>query len=372
MCDQVRSAFGTDAPHANSFLLHAAPGWQDHGQATPVVLVPGAFDDATRRWALPHQEGGHDDPRPGLMSYLAGRGSPVFAVTYSHNHGDNIYQGEALANAIQRVRSLLGRQDDATFQVNLVAHSKGAMSVRSYVQSASGFYSDRKFLTPFRGDVSRVAFIASPLGGLDLPYRYYIYNLQQFTQSGRAPVAASRMILYGFWKDAGPSYLLSGHYPGQLQMLFDLRKRGVPYGLMSCTADANDSMHRLVDGGRSFFVESEGIEHAIAEGGSLIEKLNSVGFPRSVASAVLAGNKPVLYDPRLLPFRIPIGMEITAPSDGLLFVKSALYTEGLTVGGASLLDQKTMFLDHIELTQDEDAFAWVDQMVGSGFASESR
>ena len=75
--------------------------------------------------------------------------------------GCNLHQGEAVANAITRIRKLLGREDDENFKVDLITYSKGAMAARCYVQSANDFVGF-DYLTDYRGDVRRVVFQVGP------------------------------------------------------------------------------------------------------------------------------------------------------------------------------------------------------------------
>lgn len=352
---QVEAMFGTDRPSSDTFILHCAPG-STTASGVPVLLVPGANDDATLRFTV---GGGREAGEHRLMDHLVDAGLPVYGISFSHPHGDNLFQGEHLANAIRRIRKLMGREDDPDFQVDVVTHSKGAMPARCYAQDAGQQFRDRKFLTKFRGDVRRIVFLGGPLGGLDTPFRYYMYNLTVLSQGWPAPMGAKAMMYYGFMKDTGPSHIMSGCFPGQLQMIHDLRDIGIAYGPFSWTVDANATMTALRDGGKTAFVESEGLDEARAAGGNLIEKLNQSGMPPTVAVAALAGTDPVLNDPRWAPIKVPLGVEPTAPSDGLVYVKSATYTEGLTRRGATLLDAHTMPVNHVDMLDSTDVFDWI-------------
>lgn len=353
---QVEKMFGTDRPSSDTFILHCAPGWQG-ASGVPVLLVPGANDDATLRFTV---GGGRESGDHRLMDHLAGAGLPVFGISFSHPNGDNLFQGEQLANAIQRIRQLMGRVDDPSFQVDVVTHSKGAMPARCYTQDAGQEFRDRKFLTRFRGDVRRILFLGGPLGGIDTPFRYYLYNLTVMSQGWPAPMGAKKMLYYGSMKDSGPSHIMSGCFPGQLQMLHDLRKLDVGYGALSWTLpDANATMNALVDGGTTLFLESEGLDEARSAGGNLIERLNTSGMPPTVAVAALAGTDPVLNDPRWAPIKVPLGIEPTAPSDGLVFVKSALHTEGLTRRGARLIQAHSIHVNHVEMLENTEVFDWI-------------
>jgi hypothetical protein len=267
-----------------------------------------------------------------------------------------------VANAITRIRDLLGRKNDPAFQVDLVTYSKGAMAARCYVQSARDFFG-YKYMTPFRGDVRRIVFEVGPIGGLDMPFRYYLYNLSCKTSGMPAPLGVSSQVVYGMWTDSGIGDINSGYWPGQLQMLHDQRELGVPYGPLSWTADANASMTAIRDGGSTFFVKSAGLEASRHAGGDLIEKLNGRGLPAAVSASLLAGTHPVLYDEHVHSFKMPIGAELSGSSDGLVFLKSATYTKGLTAQGARIGGVKTFPLNHIDISRSREAFGYVaDQL----------
>ena len=356
---QVVKAFGTSQPHSRSFLLHAMPGWDAATKPYPVLLLPGSNDDSSRRYAYPLSTTHPDHlKRTGLGVYLAQRGFSVFAISFSHFHGCNVHQGEQVANAITRIRELLGRQNDPDFKVDLITYSKGAMAARCYVESA-GEMLGLRYLTPFRNDVRRVVFQVGPIGGMDMPFRYYLYNLSCKSNDLPAPLGVSSQVIYGVWKDSGIEDMFSGYWPGQLQMMHDQRELGVPYGPLSFTADANLSMAAIRDGGSSFFVRSHGLEAARNAGGNLIELLNTKGFPKGVSASLVAGNHPVLYNENVHNFQIPIGAELSGKSDGLLFLKSATYTKGLTAQGATITGVKVFPLNHVEISRSDEAFAYV-------------
>lgn len=361
---QVKNAFGSGAPHSSNFLLHVAPGWDQSSRPNPVLLLPGANDDASRRYSNPLSTQ-HPDflKQGGLMQDLSGRGFSVFAISFSHYHGDNRLQGEHVGNAIRRIRRMLGRDGDADFKVDLVTFSKGAMAARCYVQSAGSWYADTRFLTKFRGDVRRVIFQCGPLGGLDMPFRYYLYNLTCAASDFPAPMGASHVMTYGFMRASGEKDILSGMWTGQLQMLNDLRDLGVPHGPLSFTVDANMSGSALVNGGRTMFLRSKGIQHAMEAGGNMIELMNQTGFPPEVEAAMLGGTRPVLEDERYPLLKIPAGFQIIAPNDGLLFLKSALLEDAITAQGARVLGTRTLPLNHVELSRDQRAFDFVEEML---------
>lgn len=329
-----------------------------------MLLLPGANDDATRRFGHPlsrHDAGFYDTP--GLMQYLDARGRAVFGITFSNFHGDNLLQGEHVANAIRRIRRLTDRDDDPDFRVDLVTYSKGAMAARCYLSDAGRMVNGYDWLTGYRSDVRRVVFQCGPLGGLDMPFRYYLYNLSNHLAKVPAPLGASHLLVYGSWQETGVGDIFSGYWTGQLQMLSDLRQIGVPHGPLSWTADANLTYRALLDGGRSMAVRSRGLQAAIEAGGDLIQRLEDRGLPPDVSAALLAGTHPVLYDERYPNLKLPVGAQLTRPNDGLVFVESALYSQGLTARGAAILGTSTRPKNHIDLSRDPESYAWVAEVL---------
>jgi hypothetical protein len=363
MYPQIVKAFGTDVPHSSQFLLHLAPGWQNAKHDRPVLLIHGANDDATRRYARPLSTADKEHlTTPGLMQHLVKQGLAVFAVSFSHYHGDNILQGEHVGNAITRIKQLMGKQDDANFKVDLVTFSKGAMAARCYVQSASHYY-QKQWLTQFRDDVRTVVFQCGPIGGLDMMYRYYLYNLTNMTNDVPAPLGAESIVLYGFSRDTGINHILSGYWPGQTQMIYDQRELGIGYGALSMTMDMNMTMVKLRDGGSTMWLKSKGLDAARKAGGDMIAVLNERGFPENVTASLLAGDFPILYNEMHPEWKIPAGAELTAPSDGLVYKNSALYKEGIEARGAKVVDTKVLNLNHIDLSRDERAYKFVTKQL---------
>ena len=359
----VVKAFETKEPHSRLFLLHAMPGWDEATKPVPVLLLPGANDDASRRYAYPldHTHPDHLTQK-GLAFHLAEEGFAVFGITFSHFHGCNVHQGEQVANAITRIKKLLGREKDDDFKVDLVTYSKGAMAARSYVQSANDFL-DLNYLTDFRGDVRRVVFQVGPIGGLDTMFRYYMYNMFCQSKDVPAPVAVSSQVLYGMWQESEELYIHSGYWPGQLQMVNDTREVGVAYGPLSWTADANMTMRAVRDGGSTFFVKAAGLEAARQAGGCLIERLNERGFPKEVSAALVAGNHPVIYHEKIHTWKVPMGAELSDTSDGLVFLESATYKEGLTAQGADVVSVKVFPYNHVECSREMDVFEHVSKVL---------
>ncbi|MFC1745717.1 esterase/lipase family protein [Candidatus Riflebacteria bacterium] len=360
---QTELAFGNTKPHSSYFLLYAAPGWDEVTYPHPVLLIPGANDDATRRFAFPLSPMHPDHQKfPGLMQYLSKKGFAVFSISFSHFHGDNIFQGEQIANAIKRIRKLLGRDEDPDFKVDLVTFSKGAMAARCYAENAFSFYDKKytaKFFTPYQGNIRRIVFQCAPLAGMDLPYRYYMYNM--FLQQNKvpAPMGAEKILLYGKLQSAGINFIHSGYWTGQLQMIHDQKLIGVPDSPFSWTADNNQTMIALKYGGQTLFLKARGLEAARLAGGNLIEKLNELGLPEGIEFSVLAGTHPITYDDTHPTWKIPVGGDPVYTNDGLLFLNSAHYVKGLTVRGAKLLQKMSLAENHIDLSRSKKAYKFV-------------
>ncbi|RCK78644.1 MAG: putative acetyltransferases and hydrolases with the alpha/beta hydrolase fold [Candidatus Ozemobacter sibiricus] len=369
----IRRWFGTDTPSSGLVLLHCAKGYQGRTFRHPVLLVHGAGDNANRAWIHPFHAVLPDDPLPpekqGFAPWLANLGYAVFAVTFAHNQGDNFRQAEQVANAIRRIRILLGRTHDPTFAVDVVAHSKGNVAVRLYCSDGAALFPQKRFLTPFRGDVRTYIAIAPPMRGIDTPFRSYAYNLAVATKGTyNAPVAPDAMLLNGQWQSMDARSLFpdkgGNPFPGQCQLLYNLvRDAGVRLGADSATPfDHNLTRDALYHGGRSTVLHGRGIDAAIAAGEHLIYRLEAQGLDPRVRLAVLAGTKRYItwYVDGL--GYIPLPAELAAPAgDGVVFLASACHLDGILRRHAPLLGMKTLDLNHLGLTCHRDAFAAIDE-----------
>ena len=340
----IQKAFNTSKPHSRNFLLHFAPNWNKARNKTPILLVHGAGDNACRGfchpWSLDLPEDGKID-KPGVMQFLVKKGFSVFAITFSHPHGCNFLQAQQLANAISRIKEVTGSE-----KVDVVCHSKGAMSVRIYASDLAASNHQFKWITPFRKDIRKIIFVASPLKGIDTAFRYYAYNFTVKQQGMAAPLGPESMLWQGMFVD---NYHHNKLFPGQFQMLHNWVKDGVPFSDQSMTADMNVTRSALYNGGVSTLLVSDGIDRAIQEGGDVIRLLNERGVDPSVTCHILAGTKQEIDKVKFLWFEIPIG-EFAASSDGVLFLKSATYTKGLSARGAKIGSVKTLDTHHVGLT----------------------
>ena len=125
----------------------------------------------------------------------------------------------------------------------------------------------------------------------------------------------------------------------------------------------NFTMLAIRDGGSSFFAKGDGLEAARQAGGCLIENLNDRGFPKDVSAALVAGSHPILYNEEIHTWKVPIGAELSDVSDGLVFLKSATYTKGLTAQGAKVVDVKVFNLNHVQCSREPEVFVHVGNVL---------
>jgi len=335
--DIVR-AFGTDEPSSRDVLLHYYRGW-NRSKGTPVLLVHGTLLDATSSWVKPHGA-------VGLAPVLAEEGWRVFAVTFAHRHGDNLLWAEQVANAIARIREVTGAS-----QVDVVAHSKGAVAVRAL---ASGV--KLGWASSYQGDIRRMVLIGAPNRGLDATFRHAILNYGLYPEKSHplfnVPMAWMRILFMGRWIDTSAQTLLRGYgdyFPGQAQML---ARWDEVYPLSRMEQDWYSTYH----GGQGFVSYSPGIDRAIADGGYFMERLRAHPLDSGVQLAVLAGDRPDLPG---------IHNEHTGPSDGVVFVASATATDDLTRGGARLVAKHVLSRNHMDLIIDPVALGWVGDVLRS-------
>lgn len=337
-------AFQTNKPHSRNFLLHYAPNWNSSRNAVPVLLVHGAGDNASRGfchpWSLDIPENGVID-KPGIMQHLVKAGFSVFAITFSHPHGDNFLQAQQVANAIARIKEITGAE-----KVDVLCHSKGAMPVRIYASDLGAQYPDHSWITPFRKDIRKIMFVASPLNGIDTAFRYYMYNFTVLQSNMAAPLGPRTILWNGTLLDAENQNAL---FPGQFQMLHNFVKDGVKFSSQSATPDMNMTRNALYKGGISSLLVSDGIDRAIEESGNVIGTLNKKGIDPSITCHVLAGSKQEIDKIKFLWLEIPVG-EFADKSDGVLFLRSATYTKGLTARGAKLGSVKILDTHHVGVT----------------------
>ena len=240
--------------------------------------------------------------------------------------------------AIQRIKDVTGAP-----KVDIIAHSKGNMSARMYLSNVK-----KDWGIPFRNDVRRYIQLGAPNGGIDYSFRNTWASWGIMTTGAHGPVPYLNMLIYGTWIDTAYHSLYNlddggGAYTGQAQML---SRWDDIYSLDLYEQDWYTTYY----GGWGFASYSKGIDYAIEQGGNLIEILNNSPVDPSVEIATLAGNVNVIDG---------IVMEDDGPSDGIVFVESALMTDPMVSNGAKLLEKKVVELNHVELAYHEDAKRWI-------------
>ena len=330
----IIEAFGTDAPHSGDALLHYAgpPPQGVEKKETPVLLVHGASKDGNFWW-----DPSEDGKNKGLPQKLRAEGHEVFALTFAHNQDDNFLWAEQIANAIAEIKKNTGAEE-----VDIVAHSKGGVPTRIYV---SDVRKEGVEATPYQHDVRRVVLVGTPNGGIDFSFRHPSANYALLSPAGQqinAPVSWERATLYGFPQDVsenGFSKAQPDYFPGQRQLLADLSG---DHPLSPLEPDWYTTYH----GGQGFVSNSKGIQHYIEEGENVIERLQQNPIPKSIEVAVVAGDAA----------NIPgIVNEFTGPSDGLLFVSSALDLPEET----NIIARDVLHLHHKALVSDPKGQQWI-------------
>lgn len=388
----IRDCFGAARPDSSNFLLHIGPT-DAISSGTPILFVPGAGDNGSRGFIT-------------MASRFDRNARPVYVITFAHPHGDVFEQAEIVADAIARIKVRTGAE-----KVDVVSHSKGGIATAVYLSNEDGTrWGDAGYEehgTPYRGDVRRAVFIASPLGGVDTSYRWTNNNLfsldaaeaispSSWSSSWYGSVAwlATDMTQQDFLPEDGDLF------PGQRQLLarqpYDLPGERLDLGAYAVQVD----WYTTYEGGLGFWSTSDGIDAAIDAGGNLIEKLTSRGADPSVEIFLLAGDHPVMpngnsdwlantiadqwgeawgsisalgsstwnemvatliddgfFDDVALSEteldgisdgKLVLG-EVTGPSDGLVFVSSATKAEALTARGAVVVETKVAHLSHLDL-----------------------
>ncbi|MBC7196113.1 MAG: acetyltransferase [Deferribacterales bacterium] len=330
--EEIIKAFNNNrTPNSQYFLLHYAPGWNTGIKENPVILIHGAGKNGN--FFIDPLENGATQ---GLAQYLVKKGYKVFAITFAHPHGDNYYQSEILSDAIEKIKSVTNSS-----KVDIIAHSKGNMSARMYLSNIK-----KNWGTEYRGDVRRYIQLGAPNGGIDFTFRNPNMAWSLIATGGYGPVPYTKMLVYGLWQDTvyHSIYSEGGAYPGQSQML--ARWDGI-YPLNIYQQDWYTTYH----GGLGFASYSYGINYAINQGGDLIDTLRNSPISSGIEIAILAGNKNIING---------IPWEITGPSDGLVFVKSATDTSSMEVAGANVIANDVYYLNHLELAYSKLAMEWVD------------
>ncbi|MEQ1505180.1 MAG: hypothetical protein ABMB14_23305 [Myxococcota bacterium] len=377
----IATAFGTPTPPSSKFLLHIGIH-EPTATGTPILMVPGAGDNGSRAYVT-------------LATHFDQLNRPVYAMTFGHPHGDVFMQAELVADAIAVIRARTGAD-----QVDVVAHSKGGIAAAVYAASGEvpalgdAVYADVG--TRYRGDVRRMVFVATPLGGVDTSYRWPGLNLYGLDPDATLnPTSWDRYYPDGtafptvFDDLADQDLLPDGRdlFPGQRQLL---RRQDAPLPGSSAWLGVyalQPDWYSTVEGGLGFLSRSDGIEAAIASGGGLIDVLATVGLDPGIGVYQVAGTNPLLpngdtdltaqfdllgelvdyadlidaIDAHGTPLAadadelaalergdLVLG-EITGRSDGLVFLASATDDRAITARGGAVADAYVVDLSHLDL-----------------------
>lgn len=376
----IATAFGTATPPSSTFLLHVGIH-EETAAGTPILMVPGAGDNASRGFVT-------------LATKLDRLNRPVYAITFAHPHGDMFQQAEIVADAIAVIKQRTGAE-----KIDIVGHSKGGIAMALYLanREGAGFPAPYGTIgTPYRGDVRRAVFVATPLGGVDTSYRWTGLNLYSLDPNiAISPTSWNRYYPSGvavpllFDELTDQDFLPDGDdlFPGQRQLL---RRQDHPLpgsqswmGIYALQPD----WYTTYEGGTGFLSRSDGIDEAIAAGGGLIDHLAEEGIDPDIEVFLLAGQNPLMPngDDALVAQFAQIGDdidwpdlfskanehglslsadadelsglengwlvlgELSGPSDGLVFVDSALDTRAITARGGTVVESYTANLSHLDL-----------------------
>ncbi len=295
----IIAAFGKPDPPSSLCLLHT---WGSPSAAEkPVVLVHGANRNAAY-FLDPHEDGTFRDPLPEALRQA---GFAVYAVSFAHNQGDNWHWCEALNEAIEIVCERHGGQP-----VSLVGHSKGGMAVRL---AATPWRPPGSEVRDLSHQVERAILVGSPNGGLDFFFRYPSINWA-FSGPGNEPVLNWPTSWHQIFRDEGwvnlPIWYAAepNLYAGQAQLLARWRER---YPL----PDKHPDEEMTYQGGENERGRSLGLDEVIVRSGDLIGNLREHPTAVHIGVGLLAGTAPAI--PGVLN-------ETSGPSDGIIFVASAL------------------------------------------------
>lgn len=325
---EIISLFGSSRPGAEQYLLHLAPGWNSNKHKTPLILIHGAGLDAssfTNLYGMGYK---------GLQEQLTSLGYRVFALSFSHSHGDNFYQAEQLADAILRVKELCQAE-----QADIVAHSKGGIAARIYLSNLG--------ITSYRHDVRQYIMLGTPNLGTDFAFRNPGLSYMIYLSGGNGVIAWDKLKSPFFTDISLRSIYSDGAFPGQNQILYPWDQQ---YSLDMSQPDWWTTYY----GGCGYLSHSRGIKQAVSDGKKLIEKLENKGLEPGIEFAVMAGDNHLFG---LIPG------ESSGPSDGIVFIDSVLNTGALSSRGAILKEKTVLHLNHMELLYKKAVSHWIDRQL---------
>lgn len=316
------------APDSSICLLHTAP-WDSDGYPVPVILIHGAGINGNS-WVVDFKNEGE-----GLARFLRKKGFRVFAVTFSHTHGENMIQAAQIARVVDIVCERTGCK-----KVDLVCHSKGGIVCRTWLQGMTD--------VPFRGNVRRLILSGVPNLGTDQVFRHPLLSIISHS------LGVSNVVAYDYMWPMGvitnttlESIYGDGSFKGQTQLLYEWAD-SVPLNLLE------PEVQTTYYGGWSLFGHSRGIKQAIADGGFYLQKLNKLKFPQQVEVAIMAGSKHYFGQ---------VAGETGAPSDGMVFIQSAIYDDSFVKSGCRLLSIDILDVNHLEMIYHNQAAEWVFQQL---------
>ncbi len=358
-------------PEPGYFLLHRHKGWDwSTLDPVPVLLVHGAMQTG-QDWIHTYGSGYW-----GFSSFLYYYyNKKVFAVTFSHSHGDNYNQAAELAAAIDRVKYLTGSD-----KVDVISWSKGSIPARLYLSNVATWDGRGSFVPLYDNEVRKYASVAGPNLGIDFNFRhpyndYQLVTLDPASQGANGPLAwtdvnrtlaTSSDIGAG---DIGNLTIYSACYPGQHQIAYphteynvddpsildipeqDWKFLGILQdkyfgGYTINTADRLKLRHINFYGGDytasadgyspQYFFTSGGIAAAQAIDGSLIDRMRY--------KKVLSDQTYIIYgtSQNSLPGIFP---EKDGPSDAVLFENSAANSDWVD----NLTGIRSIYANHIEI-----------------------
>ncbi|WCK54241.1 alpha/beta fold hydrolase [Aneurinibacillus sp. Ricciae_BoGa-3] len=322
--EEITRYFGSPQPSSYHVLLHYLPAPKKLHQ-NPVLLVHGASHNANLSWCQSLQQ------EKGLVYSLSASGREVFAVTFAHSHGDNWQQAIQLSNVIRRIKEVVHAD-----KIDLIAHSKGGVPVWMYLADLC-----RPWDAGYGGEVEKYMMLGTPNRGLDFPFRHVSPNWSVIRMGINAPIACDSMMYYGLYIDTTErSIYRDGAFPGSSQLLYRWDDK-YPVQVPSKT---------LYYGGQNLFLHSRGIDAAIDDGGHLMDKLLSSPIDSDIEVQILAGNQP---------FFNGIPGEQDGLSDGLVFVDSVQFADGIARSPDQVKRKDVLPLNHLELLYHPDAHQWV-------------
>lgn len=315
--------FQSSAPHSEYVLLHYLAPLEQVSDQPPILLIHGAGHHARKAWG---------DRKKGLIHALSLAGRHVFALTFAHPHGDNLLQAIQLQNGIQRMKELCGSET-----VDLIAHSKGGIVAWTYLANRGSLWN-----AAYDDDVTRCFLLGSPNKGLDYPFRHMSPNWMVQSFGISAPIACDSMFYLGHYFDTMrySIYKEGGAFPGSSQLLYRWDDK-YPVHL---------GAQKIYEGGQDLLFHSRGIDAAIQDGGDYMECLMKTPIAPDIEVHILAGNSPFIHG---------VCTEWDGESDGLVFVDSALSTEGLVVDDHQVCRKTVLPLNHLQLLYHPLAHQWV-------------